>query len=176
MGASSCFIPYDSPLDSVHLVVSATGETIPQAPGLSGGYPAATQWDVLIRNATVREQFTAGRIPRGLDELGGQAHELPTHLETDLAAGDVYFTHWQGGGGMGDPVLREPNLVALDVRLKKISYAGAADVYGVLLDDKDEADLVATATHRKDLRRRRAGLDPETRAFELEEHTEGAIP
>jgi N-methylhydantoinase B len=173
VGASSCFIPYDSPLDSVHLVVSATGKTIPQAPGLSGGYPAATQWDVLIRDATVREQLAAGHIPRSLEELGGAAHELPTHLETDLAADDVYFTHWQGGGGLGDPLLREPDLVALDVRLKKVSRRGAEDVYGVILDDKDEADLAATAANRRDLRRRRAGLDLDTPAHELEAHRAG---
>ena len=36
VGASSCFIPYDSPLGGVHLVVSAPGKALPLAAGLSG--------------------------------------------------------------------------------------------------------------------------------------------
>lgn len=161
VGASSCFIPYDSPVHGVHLVVSATGKTVPQAPGLAGGYPAATQWDVLVRDTTVRDQLAGGVIPRDLGDLGGTAQELPTHLETDLSDADVYFTHWQGGGGMGDPLLREPELVALDVRMKKVSVGGAENVYGVKLTGGGDADLDATARHRTALRRTRAGLDAE---------------
>lgn len=161
VGASSCFIPYDSPVHGVHLVVSATGKTVPQAPGLAGGYPAATQWDVLVRDTTVRDQLAGGVIPRDLGDLGGTAQELPTHLETDLSEADVYFTHWQGGGGMGDPLLREPELVALDVRMKKVSVGGAENVYGVKLTGGGDADLDATARHRTALRRTRAGLDAE---------------
>lgn len=162
VGASSCFVPHDSPAGSVHLVVSATGKTVPQAPGLSGGYPAATQWDVLIRDADVRRQLAKGHIPASLDELGGTVQECPTHLETDLAPTDVYFTHWQGGGGIGDPLDREPELVALDVRLKKVSREGAQNVYGVALGDDGFADLEATQELRRTLRRTRAGLEPET--------------
>jgi len=161
VGASSCFIPHDSPAESVHLVVSATGKTVPQAPGLSGGYPAATQWDVLVRDADARKQLSDGHIPASLDELAGTVQECPTHLETDLAPADVYFTHWQGGGGIGDPLEREPELIALDVRLKKVSSTGAREVYGVALTDDQFADLDATTALRRALRRSRAGLEPE---------------
>lgn len=160
VGASSCFIPYDSPAGGVHLVVSANGKSVPQAPGLSGGYPAATQWDVLIRNASVLEQFGRGRIPRQIEDLGGEAETLPPHLETNLGAADVYFTHWQGGGGIGDPLHREPLRVADDVRLFKVSPTAARDIYGVVLVDGD-VDLQATEQVRGDLRRVRAGLTPE---------------
>lgn len=161
VGASSCFIPYDSPAGQVHLVVSANGKSVPQAPGLAGGYPAATQWDVLVRDSSAREQLAAGHIPARLDELGGQAHTLPPHLETDLGAGDVYFTHWQGGGGIGDPLRREPAAVARDVALLKVSPAAAEQVYGVRLVD-GTVDLDGTGELRAGLRRRRAGLDEES--------------
>jgi len=161
VGASSCFVPYDSPLHGVHLVVSATGKTVPQSAGLAGGYPAATQWDVLVRDTSVRDQLAAGSMPRDLGDLGGTTQELPTHLETDLSEADVYFTHWQGGGGMGDPLFREPELVALDVRMRKVSVGGAGDVYGVVLGEDGDADLEATTRHRAALRRSRAGLDAE---------------
>jgi N-methylhydantoinase B len=157
VGASSCFIPYDSPVGGVHLVVSANGKAVPLSPGISGGYPAATQWDVLVRDAGVVTQLAAGRIPRTIDELGGRPDVLPAHLETDLAATDVYFTHWQGGGGIGDPLQREPERVATDVRNGRVSAAAAHDIYGVTLVDSS-VDVTATATLRDRTRRERAGL------------------
>ncbi|WP_181019745.1 hydantoinase B/oxoprolinase family protein [Nonomuraea typhae] len=160
VGASSCFIPYDSPAGGVHLVVSANGKSVPQAPGLSGGYPAATQWDVLIRGSSVREQLAGGRIPQSLPELGGTPDTLPPHLETDLDAGDVYFTHWQGGGGIGDPLHREPDRVAADVRGGKVSPRAAREVYGVALTPERTADPAATEALRRRLRYERAGLTP----------------
>ncbi len=125
VGASSCFVPHDSPAGDVHLVVSANGKAVPQSPGLAGGYPAATQWDVLVRDASAREQLADGRIPQSLDELGGTAQTVPPHLETDLGVTDVYFTHWQGGGGLGDPLHREPERVAADVAAHKVSEIAA---------------------------------------------------
>lgn len=160
VGASSCFIPYDSPDGTVHLVVSANGKAVPQSPGLAGGYPAATQWDVLARDTTVAAQFAAGHIPQNLEALGGDIHTLPPHLETDLAGGDVYFTHWQGGGGRGDPLHREPGHVATDVAAGKVSPTAAHDIYGVVLTDNGDADPSATDTLRRRLHYQRAGLTP----------------
>lgn len=160
VGASSCFIPYDTPIGSVHLVVSANGKSVPQAAGISGGYPAATQWDVLVRDTTVLDQFAVGRIPRSIEELGGAQQTLPPHLETDLSATDVYFTHWQGGGGIGDPLHREPERVAADVAAGKVSARAAHDIYGVLLSGSGRADIAATEQFRHRLRYERAGLTP----------------
>lgn len=161
VGASSCFIPHDSPLGGVHLVVSAPGKALPLAGGLSGGLPAGTQHDVLLRGTNVHAQFAAGRIPATLADLTGDTDLLPTHYETDLGAADVYYTHWQGGGGYGDPLRRDPAAVAADVLAHKVSIPGARDVYGVVLDADGAADEDATTTHRTWLRRSRAGLDPE---------------
>lgn len=161
VGASSCFIPYDSPLGGVHLVVSAPGKALPLASGLSGGLPAGTQFDVLLRGTSVRAEFDRGRIPVALDELGGDRELLPSHHETDLGPDDVYFTHWQGGGGYGDPLLREPGAVEADVLAHKVSRQGAEDVYGVVLDGDGHVDGDATTRRRSVLRRRRAGLETE---------------
>jgi len=158
VGASSCFIPYDSPLGGVHLVVSAPGKALPLAGGLSGGLPAGTQHDVLLRATTVRADFASGRIPSTLSELGGQTEVLPTHHETDLGATDVYFTHWQGGGGYGDPLLREPEAVAADVIAHKVTRDAANEVYGVPLTADNRVDEAATEARRSALRLSRAGL------------------
>lgn len=161
VGASSCFIPHDSPLGGVHLVVSAPGKALPLAGGLAGGLPAGTQHDVLVRDTDVHARFAAGRIPASLDELAGSTDLVPTHHETDLGPADVYYTHWQGGGGYGDPLRRDPAAVAADVVAHKVSPAGASDVYGVVLDDRGVVDDDATTTRRAALRRSRAGLETE---------------
>ena len=158
LGGSSCFIPHDSPLDKVHLVLSATGKALPQAPGLSGGYPANTQYDVLIRNTDIAATLAAGHIPDTLDDLGGSPTVMPNHLETDLGPRDVYFTHWQGGGGYGDPFLRPAELVAQDVSRHRVSPAAARDLYGVVLTDAGIVDQPATELNRDRMRRERAGL------------------
>ena len=108
VGASSCFVPHDSPIGGVHLVVSAPGKALPLASGLSGGLPAGTQHDVLLRGTDVAALFAAGRMPGSLSDLAGDTDLLPAHHETDLGPDDVYYTHWQGGGGYGDPLLRAP--------------------------------------------------------------------
>ena len=161
VGASSCFIPHDSPLGGVHLVVSAPGKALPLAGGLSGGMPAGTQHDVLLRSTDILAQFAAGRIPASLSDLSGDTELLPSHHETDLGPADVYYTHWQGGGGYGDPLRREPAAVAADVLAHKVSPQGARDVYGVVLDDDGHADETETSTARTALRRSRAGVDQE---------------
>ena len=158
VGASSCFIPHDSPTGGVHLVVSAPGKAVPQAPGLAGGYPAATQYDVLVRHSNVPQQLSAGVIPADLTDLGGEVHTVPPHLETELGAADVYFTHWQGGGGMGDPILREPGRVATDVADGKVSRQAAHQVYGVVLHQTGAVDDEQTTIRRHTLRLERAGL------------------
>jgi N-methylhydantoinase B len=157
VGASSCFVPHDSPIGGVHLVVSATGKALPQATGLAGGYPAGTQWDVLMRGTDVRAGFAAGRLPQSFESIGGEVQLMPVHHETDMADGDVYFTHWQGGGGLGDPLRRDPSRVVADVKAGTVSQLAAETVYGVVLED-DGADVDSTARLRQRLRRERAGV------------------
>ena len=157
LGASSCFIPHDSAIGSVHLVVSAPGKALPLAHGLCGGYPANNSYDVLVRETDVHAQFAAGRIPANLDQIVGTHDVLPAHVETDLAPNDVYYTHWQGGGGYGDPLLRDAEHVAQDVAAFRVSGAAASDIYGVALNEDGAVDAAATDARRHALRRARAG-------------------
>ncbi|WP_234729447.1 hydantoinase B/oxoprolinase family protein [Acidocella facilis] len=158
-GGSSCFIPYDSPTGGVHLVVSATGKALPQATGISGGYPAANQYDVLVRNTSALAILKGGKIPSSLDEVGGRKDVLESHLETHLNAEDVYFTHWQGGGGYGDPLLRDPAMVERDVSTRKVSAGVAMSVYGVVLGKDGAVDGTATKRRRGQLRCERVGQE-----------------
>jgi N-methylhydantoinase B len=156
LGASSCFIPHDSPDGRVHLVVSAPGKALPLAHGLCGGYPANNSYDVLVRGTDVRKQFVAGQIPGSLQDIAGVHDELPSHVETDLEPDDVYYTHWQGGGGFGDPLFRDPIAVANDVAGLRVSSDAARNLYGVVIDNNGRHDPVATDARRVELRKARA--------------------
>jgi N-methylhydantoinase B len=62
---------------------------------------------------------------------------LPSR-SSDLALkpGDTFRLETPGGGGYGDPLERDPQQVAHDVRDELISRATAQGVYGVALDPK----------------------------------------
>jgi N-methylhydantoinase B len=76
--------------------------------------------------------------------LPSKCHDVP------VFPGDVlHFVTW-GGGGWGDPLERDPALVALEVRRGLVTVEGARR-YGVVVVD-GEVDAAATATLRDELR------------------------
>ena len=63
-----------------------------------------------------------------------------------LMPGDQILLRTPGGGGYGDPLDRDPGNVRRDVLDGLIDAAGAADVYGVVMDaDRESVDAEATA-------------------------------
>ena len=71
-----------------------------------------------------------------------------------LETGDVLVNDTGGGGGYGDPLDREPERVAHDVRNGFVSVEAAARDYGVVVDGATfEVDAYATRGLRAELRR-----------------------
>ncbi|QYJ02880.1 hydantoinase B/oxoprolinase family protein [Nocardioides panacisoli] len=80
-----------------------------------------------------------------------------------VAAGEVIRIRTTGGGGWGDPLVRDPELVVRDVRWHKVSPEGALADYGVVLTgvpaevspgvplDEVGYDVDATTTRRAEL-------------------------
>lgn len=68
---------------------------------------------------------------------------------------DVVVMRSSGGGGFGDPLERDPELVRQDVAQGYVSEERAASGYGVLLDAQGTVDVGATAARRAELRARR---------------------
>ena len=60
---------------------------------------------------------------------------------------DVFAVIWQGGGGYGDPLDRDPMAVARDVACNAVSRQAAREIYGVALDD-----AAATERLRREMR------------------------
>src|SRR5437667_4786175 len=69
-----------------------------------------------------------------------------------LNPGDTVSIQSPAGGGYGDPLDRDPEAVAADVRAELVSAGSARDQCGVVLND-DAVDIEATATLRRQLRR-----------------------
>jgi N-methylhydantoinase B len=80
---------------------------------------------------------------------GDEETALKTKHAYQLHAGDVLSVRTPGGGGLGDPMQRDPQLVADDVRRSYITKERAASVYGVVLDERGEVDEAQTLVARQ---------------------------
>ncbi|WP_370588763.1 hydantoinase B/oxoprolinase family protein [Pseudonocardia sp. C8] len=161
VSGSVCLVPHDTPAP-LGAVFSGSGKTTSQNTGLAGGYPGNSQLDIVLRGAAARQALAAGRIPKDLAEVGGTRDVMGGEVETGISLDDAVFVHWQSGGGYGDPLHRDPEAVATDVREARVSPAAATDVYGVVLDDAGQVAAEATRARRAVLRTERrtaAGLD-----------------
>lgn len=97
-------------------------------------------------------------------DLYGKAKDLGGLVDGEpLAAGQVMRVVTTGGGGWGDPLEREPELVQLDVRQGKVSAEAARADYGVVFAQRGDEltiDVSATENFRAGLRAARKERPP----------------
>ena len=87
----------------------------------------------------------------------GERVQLPGKFMRTFQRGELYEAILAGGGGWGDPLEREPQLVCEDVVDGKVTANAAASEYGVVLDAQcKKVDEPATVLARKHLRAARA--------------------
>ena len=100
-----------------------------------------------------------------IDPGGPNEHDVDALVDAEFVpAGTVIRIRTTGGGGWGDPLERDPALVARDVLWGKVSRVAAADDYGVVVigdDDEPRVDAAATESLRASMRAAR----PEQRPF-----------
>jgi len=149
------------------------GQAFPSSVGACGGWPTKCTEAALVRESDIRERLARGAIPPSIDELTGTREDFAPKGSYRQGAADVFHCYWQGGGGYGDPLDREPELVAGDLRDGYVSAAAAHDVYGVVLDAAGAPDTAATEARRGEIRSRRGAGARERRAVSgrrLDEH------
>ncbi len=131
-----------------------------------GGF--GVTYRVKLRRGTARASFVMDHGRSGpLGALGGRDGGLnkvvierdgetyhPPHLSKDqdiaIGPGDTITVSTPGGGGYGDPMAREPALVARDVRRGYYTVGEAEDGFGVVLDPETLAeDSAATKARRE---------------------------
>ncbi|MDC0404446.1 hydantoinase B/oxoprolinase family protein, partial [Porticoccaceae bacterium] len=106
-------------------------------------------WGVLGGDTGMR---STKRIVRG----DGSEEWLPAKAEgIKVKTGDIlYFNTW-GGGGWGNPLQRDPDLVRADVERRLVSAEGARR-YGVVVAADGSVDSEATQTLRAEMAAGRA--------------------
>jgi N-methylhydantoinase B len=130
-GIEMALTPHKNPEPLVHIVISAFNSQ-PDNQGIAGGTPAAVNYGVVLRGSEVRALFGAGSVPTDARGVACDFTEvLPAKAHTHVQDGDLHLYLQTGGGGYGDPLRRDPELVLADVRRGLISAAVARDVYGV---------------------------------------------
>jgi N-methylhydantoinase B len=166
-------------------LVMTHGLEVPNSTGLGGGLPGGL----------VSQSFRAGHLPNRTDVARRAATVRPLSAHDQqlfeglgpkpgsfpISDTDVFAVRWQGGGGIGDPLDRDPKHVAADVRLGLVSADSARVVYGVALsadgsaDEAGEVEVVEaaqTARLRRELRAERLGISIDS----VPEHTEPIEP
>jgi len=150
LGASIAITPHGTSVP-MGLVLASAGKAVAQNAGLCGGHPGNSGLDVVARRSRVAELLASGRMPAELDEVSDELEPGQNYASSYLAPGEVFQMTWQGGGGYGDPLTRDPEAVALDLRERKITAGAAVGVYGVVVTD-GTVDAGATAVERDRLR------------------------
>jgi N-methylhydantoinase B len=131
-----------------------------------GGLGLVRQYRLLAEEATLqlradRRKFKpyglfGGGSARGMRNVLNperNARELPSKVTMTMHAGDVIRHEQSGGGGYGDPLERDPALVAEDVANEKIGTDFARTHHGVVFDPATgRPDRAATEALRVRLR------------------------
>jgi N-methylhydantoinase B len=148
-GGEYAMVPHDAPTGEVGFVISGKGVEFPMSHGLAGGYPGSPGRYVICRGA--HETGGDAATPAALSEIGG-AHDVVSFGVYHVRSEDVFYVRWNGGGGVGDPLARDPDAVARDVGEGVVSPVAARELYGVNLAPDGGVDVDATRQRRSEMR------------------------
>lgn len=151
--------PHD--VDGFDATLVGHGIEVPNSTGLFGGLPGAvanhylkqsnSDTAELLRCYASAEAVMRDPSARDIGAKPGSFH---------IGRGDVLAYTFQGGGGYGDPLRREPQRVAHDVATDFVTRESAKSLYGVVLRDDGTIDEAATETLRDEMRAVRLGAKP----------------
>lgn len=172
VSASIAFTPYGTEVP-MGLVLASAGKAVAQNTGLSGGYPGNTGLELIARGGQVLDTLKNGRIPTTMEEVGGQIEIGQNYSTLAVNPGEVLYMHWQGGGGYGDPLLRELDAIQRDIDAEKITLEGAEISYGAIVVD-GRVDAALTEQRRAAIRAERERLGGGSRGSGERVDTSGA--
>lgn len=101
--------------------------------GVNGGQPGMRSSKYMIRADGTKEV------------LGAKVDDIAVEPDDVL-----YYITW-GGGGWGNPLERDAEVVALEVKRGLVTCEGALNNYGVVLDDAGKVDESATKAKRQEM-------------------------
>jgi len=134
---------------------------MPEGVGLAGGHPAGIGGIRAIfetAGSPIMPRLRSGSYPTQPEEIksgewGSVNHPKEMHGRVPLPEFCIVADFVPGGSGYGDPLDREPDRVARDVRVGIVSPRIANEVYGVVLRRGNHPpDREATAKRRREIR------------------------
>lgn len=157
VGSVLAVTPHD--VDGLAAMMLGHGIEVPNAIGQFGGLPGSCGRNFMGRGlGDVRALVATGSSLTALEAVGIEdLSAKPGHLM--IGRGDVIGYSFQGGGGYGDPIRRDPARVAQDVHNRFVTSEAAARDYGVVLVE-GAVDEAATAARRSAIRTERLGKAP----------------
>jgi N-methylhydantoinase B len=152
VGVESAHTLHDAPEGKIRGVAYGVAGLENSGHGMFGGYPGAPSIMVLKEKTKVDELMANNRPPTDIASLGGHDKILP-YCNFELNEKDVLYMRVASGGGYGDPLERDPQLVQKDVVNGLVSRDAARGIYGVVLDKSTgSVDFAATDELRTALR------------------------
>ena len=138
------------------------GKHVTIGQGLFGGYPAACSrraimYDTDFLQRVKERKLLPHTISEMKDVIKGTYEELhPSSPMRQVKEGDLVVTTNWGGGGLGDPLERDPSLVVKDLENGLTTLRAAGEVYGIIIDPESyEVDYEKTEQKREEIRGRR---------------------
>ena len=148
----SALISWDTPAKELNCLVKGMGTEPRESGGFSGGYPGANTLGQLVRNADVLEKLKRGKMVKDIRQITGDKKTLPSVCTFTLGEKDVLLLYEGNGGGYGDPIDRDPELVLKDVINGYVSHDLASEAYGIVIDSKKfQVDSKKTKERRKEI-------------------------
>lgn len=145
------------------------GHTFP-SPGIFGGYPAASGYRHNVLETDLIERFKDGRqFPHKEDDPGDSEitklvsgrhlfDKRTLNYPYRMEVGDIYYSWYRGGAGLGDPLERDTSLIEEDLNGNFVLPRYAEMVYGAVVKKGESGIWVVDAEKTK---RKRASLKEE---------------
>jgi N-methylhydantoinase B len=147
-------------VDQVDALIMTHGLEVPNSVGLAGGAPGSQVRQRFGRGVFADADYRAPANGSDPAHLGGDWEELgPKPGLMPMSGDDVIALTWQGGGGFGDPLERDPAAVWQDVEEGLVSRETAEAVYGLAVAN-GAPNLEDTQRRRETLRGARLERDP----------------
>ncbi len=137
---------------------------LPEGAGLFGGHPSGIGGIRAIFHTDgpfIKARLQNGEYPTRPGQVeeqdwGKVTHPAEIRGREPLPEFSIVADFVAGGGGYGDPLDREPESVARDVKAGRVSFRVAEQVYGVVVDRSSlSLEREATEKQRQELRQER---------------------
>jgi N-methylhydantoinase B len=153
MSLGSAFVVHDTP--SLMGIPMAHGLEVPNAFGLWGGKPGSCIVRSMYRETNIQNKFAAQEWVADPSQLNAKKESLSAKPgPIFFQPGDVFEWSWQGGGGWGDSIDREPERVLNDVNNGVYQKETAENLFKVVISE-GQINQEATQKAREEKRRER---------------------